>query len=179
MSKEYLEAWNFIKEQMQNFTFSHLVAKMVENADIVDNALQRLESIDNANPSKALECWQWINATIPQWVREKDKEHPNVLEPIKQYILKAQEQDFNYNKIVIPFLNKLVIILGINDMDEMIDKIKEQERVLEIIKEKNVNIAVLKNSPDLKYYNYHVSDWRKLTQEEFDLLKRWQENGNL
>lgn len=59
--------------------------------DIVEVALQRLESIENANPSEALECWKWINATIPQWVREKDKEHQNVLEPIKQALLKAQE----------------------------------------------------------------------------------------
>ena len=61
------------------------------NLLIIENALQRLEAIDNANPSEALECWQWIDATIPQWVREKDKERPNVLEPIKQALLKAQE----------------------------------------------------------------------------------------
>ena len=64
-----------------------------ECCDVIEQALQRLESIDNANPSEALECWQWINATIPQWVREKDKQHPNVLEPIKQALLKAQEQE--------------------------------------------------------------------------------------
>ena len=57
----------------------------------IKQCLERLESIDNSNPSEALECWKWINATIPQWVREKDKEHQNVLEPIKQALLKAQE----------------------------------------------------------------------------------------
>ena len=61
------------------------------NLLIIEQALKRLEAIDNSNPSEALECWQWINATIPQWVREKDKQHPNVLEPIKQALLKAQE----------------------------------------------------------------------------------------
>ena len=44
---EKLEAWNFIKDQMPNFTFSHLVDEMVKNSDIVEQALQRLEAIDN------------------------------------------------------------------------------------------------------------------------------------
>ena len=48
MSKE-LEAWNFIKDQMQNFTFSHLVDEMVKNVDIIEQALQRLQSIENSN----------------------------------------------------------------------------------------------------------------------------------
>lgn len=70
-----------------------LYANDLTNYNHVLKDLERLEAIDNANPSEALECWKWINATVPQWVREKDKEHPNVLEPIKQALLKAQEQD--------------------------------------------------------------------------------------
>ena len=54
MSKEYLEAWNFIKDQMPYFTHSHLVTEMSENSDIVEQALQRLEQIDNSKPSEAL-----------------------------------------------------------------------------------------------------------------------------
>ena len=48
--------------------------------------------IETANHSEALECWQWLDATIPQWVREKDKEHTNVLEPIKQALLNAEKE---------------------------------------------------------------------------------------
>lgn len=97
MSKEYLEAWNFIKDQMSNFTFSHLVTEMAKNADIVDNALHRLESIDNANPSEALEVIENIidNYCRSQDVRESDrKEYIDVnLNVIKQALLKAQEQE--------------------------------------------------------------------------------------
>ena len=52
-------------------------------------------------------------------------------------------------------------------------KAQEQEKVLEIINEKEVNISSLK-AYDLEEYNMIYEN--KLTQEEFDLLKRWMEN---
>ena len=45
-------------------------------------------------------------------------------------------------------------------------------QAMKVVAIKDVNISVLVNSPDLKYYNYHVSDWRKLSEEEFNLLKK-------
>lgn len=59
-----------------------------------------------------------------------------------------------------------------------IEKAQEQEKVLEIIKEKNVDILTLnswfsKGIGDLKTYNYDLEDEDKLTQEEFDLLKKY------
>ena len=100
MGKEYLEAFETVYNNI-DYLISDVVIEdnevngclmtIKEQLLIIKQALQCLESIDNAKPSEALECWKWINATIPQWVREKDKEHQNVLEPIKQALLKAQE----------------------------------------------------------------------------------------
>lgn len=50
-------------------------------------------------------------------------------------------------------------------------KAKEQEKVLSIIFEKEVDIYVLRVASSLEHYN-NVQDLKKLTQEEFDLLKR-------
>ena len=48
-------------------------------------ALQRLESIDNANPSEALECLMYLKAEF--------RNYPSAYEAIKQALLKAQEQE--------------------------------------------------------------------------------------
>ena len=62
-------------------------------------------------------------------------------------------------------------------------KAQEQEKVLSIIKEKRVNVDLFWN--DFidngfgyhyyleKWYKYQSTDKQKLTEEEFDLLKRW------
>ena len=42
---------------------------------------------------------------------------------------------------------------------------------LEIIKEKRVNVHLLILSNSLEKYNYKILPYRKLTQEEYDLLK--------
>lgn len=99
---------------------------------------QRLEAIDNANPSEALEVVGYLKDhhlnAVPyyDWLNE-----------IEQYILKAQEQ----------------------------------EKVLEIVKEKQVDICELKICIDeyedsLYQYNKRTIEKFKLTQEEFDLLKK-------
>ena len=74
---------------------------------------------------------------------------------------------------------------------EALIKAQEQEKVLEIIKEKNVDILALKDCIErelmgniksaLEYYNenyYTLDDGLKLTEEEFDLLKRWLNEKN-
>jgi len=57
MSKEYLEAFERIKELPDSYrkqdVWEHCY--MVD-CEKIEQALQRLESIDNANPSEALEC---------------------------------------------------------------------------------------------------------------------------
>lgn len=164
--------------------------------EIVEQALLELKAIKDAKPSEAMECVDDINAdlvALPKHCEEPDGIFDDYLEDIsikintiKQALLKAQEQDFNYKNIVIPFFDELVKLLGINDTDEMLNKIKEQEKenaeykkVLEIIKNKCVDIfdlkiAILHNS--LEIYNRSIPseyEGNKLTQEEFELLKRY------
>ena len=65
---------------------------------------------------------------------------------------------------------------------EKIKQLKEEnveyKKVFEIIKKKNVEIQLLKESETVEDYNGHfiISDYQELTEEEFDTLKRWVEN---
>lgn len=110
---------------------------------IVKRALQRLEAIENANSSDVFEYVENIQGEI-EWAFEfnngKIEEYdPRIMNIIKQYILKAQEQ----------------------------------EKVLKIIKEKNVDVRFLRTCNVLNDYNYcqYLSD--ELSQEEFDTLKHY------
>lgn len=51
---------------------------------------------------------------------------------------------------------------------------EKQDKILQIIKEKRVDIQLLKDSKNLNDYNWcvHTKD-RALTKEEYDLLKEW------
>lgn len=96
MSKEYLEAFNYIRNK-----FIDLFHEDNPDFDIVESALNRLESIDNAEPSEALECVESIEADLtglPKHVTEYDECFDSYLEDIwdsidtiKQALLKAQE----------------------------------------------------------------------------------------
>ena len=59
--------------------------------DIVREALQRLEAIDNSEPSEALECLEnlFSNVVSTSYNRESSLKDFNT---IKRYILKEQEQ---------------------------------------------------------------------------------------
>lgn len=60
---------------------------------IIKQALQRLESIDNAKPSEALKELELVE----NWIRDRELESSNVIEPslniIKNYIIKTQETE--------------------------------------------------------------------------------------
>ena len=68
---------------------------------------------------------------------------------------------------------------------EEIEQVRKSLEVLEIIKNKEVNIGLLKgilhsdlHTHTANYYNsYFIASYRHLTQEEFDLLKEWLENA--
>lgn len=83
MSKE-LEALKRVKYNISK--------EVVDAFDSIENALERLEAIDNANPSEALETLKdalignGINDTINDYV-------DNLILPIKQALLKAQENE--------------------------------------------------------------------------------------
>lgn len=104
-----------------------------------------------------------------------------VVNKIEQALLKAQEQDFNYKNIVIPFFEELVELLGITDTDEMLDKIKELKKALKIIFEKSVDIEFLKSADTFDEYNKLVKIANvfsiPLIKKEFDSLKEMTDNA--
>ena len=102
----------------------------------IEKALQRLEAIDNANPSEALEE---LEQDIKNRVILAEDKQLKLCAVIKQALLKAQEQ----------------------------------EKVLEIIKEKYVEFYILLKSKNVEHYNSNTKFGKELTEEEFDLLKRY------
>lgn len=153
MSKEYLEALGFIKALLKD---DWVESVWETHYDVIKQALTKLESIENANHSEVMNClkeltWQLYGDTL-----DIDKSRFSL--PIKNALLKAQEQ----------------------------------EKVLEIIKEKEIDIHLLKacitcyvdslnayNSEIKKLHSNHKDYQNKplsfylLTQEEFELLKRY------
>ena len=110
--------------------------------DTLEQALTELKAIKEANPSEALE----------------------LVYCLKDYLMN-----------MMPYYDWL------NDIEKYILNAQEQEKALEIIKTKNVDIFFLRNSCDtVEEYNeeinnntmyYCYGNCRKLTQEEFILLK--------
>ena len=143
MSKEYSEALDRLyKCNDDDYTLGY----QRHDYKLLQEALQRLEAIDNAKPSEALKCIDVLkeDGCITTLYQGK------ALETIRQTLLKAQEQ----------------------------------EKVLDIIKKKNVDVYNLKTCINLEHYNseirlknqnntYSYEIWYELTQEEFDLLKRY------
>ena len=115
MNKEYLEALNGL------FDLIHCqdsFEKAQKYYDVIEQALQRLESIDNANPSTALELvgylkdyhlnaipyYDWLN-DIEKYILKAQKEH-KALEIIKGKEVNMQvfnqcEDAETYNKVYI------------------------------------------------------------------------------
>lgn len=89
------------------------------------------------------------------------------LEEIILY-LNANEPTGKYCKNIENLKNKLL------KAQEQEKENAEYKKILEIIKEKNVNFDALTDSETLDDYNSKMNwSYRKLTQEEFDLLKRY------
>ncbi len=61
-----------------------------------------------------------------------------------------------------------------NRLNDIADKLEKQDKVLEIIKDKWVNVAVLIHSKTVEEYNNNKHTPYNLTEEQFDLLKMWQ-----
>ena len=97
MSKEYIQAFNIIKFNPDNVDG----LQYLEAFKVVEQALQRLESIDNVEPSEAWESLENIEADLtglPKHVTEYDDGFDNYLEDIwyridtiKHAVLKAQK----------------------------------------------------------------------------------------
>ena len=142
----------------------------IDYLNIIEKALQRLEAIDNANPSEAWECLEeiilYLNANEPTGKYCKN------IENLKNRLLKAYEDEEENKRL----WNDITTV-DKQYTDLMLDY-QEQKKVLEIIKEKGVDVGYLKTCKTLEEYNYNCwndeEDFnKKLTEEEFDLLKRW------
>lgn len=91
MSKEYLEAL----ERMCSTTLEEdLSVRDIYETEygIVEQALQRLESIDNSNPSEALECLEALEQDIKDRVILAEDRQLKLCAVIKQALLKAQKE---------------------------------------------------------------------------------------
>ena len=58
------------------------------------------------------------------------------------------------------------------EIENAISRDYEKLLAFQIIKEKLVNVFILKHSPNLETYNDMVEDDRELIQEEYDILKK-------
>ena len=158
MNKEYMQALYdlFGLVAFQKSLTKEQYARVQKYNDIIEQALQRLESIDNANPSEAL---VYINSLI----KEND------------YDIKNQNNtgfDIDTQKKWVKYLNNKLSLL--NSIKQALLKAQENEKVLEIIINKNVDFDTLTDSEALDDYNSKMNwSYRRLTQEEFDLLKRY------
>lgn len=166
MNKE-LEALNIIKFNPDDVDG----LQYLEAFKVVEQAILELVSIKEADPSEALEIVRkykssnYLNVWNPKFVE--------ALKTVENYILKAQEQE-KENK----FLSDTIATVNQQYTDLMLEY-QEQKRILELIKEKNVNLEVLGISNNVNCYNKVIGRYsvcyKELAEEEFDLLKKWSE----
>ena len=146
----------------------------------------RLEAIDNANPSEALECLEYMGKTFYVEIADAEGEctvyakNFNGYDTIEQALLKAQE-NARSEEILQKHYEEGITLDSVRALKQEKDYYK---KALEIIKEKNVNMFGFKRDIKqlgkrftYKYYqsnlgNYHSGfDIQELTEEEFSLLK--------
>ena len=70
-----------------------------------------------------------------------------------------------------------IVYKNLNIVEQALLKAQEQEKVLEIIKKKRVNVNQLLLCWKVEMYNSRCRKGYELSKEEFDLLKRWIDNG--
>ena len=144
------------KTGKDNPTVSMSLKLLISIQNAIQPALQRLESIDNANPSEALKKLEMLSDCA-----EAMKEAPS--SNWVEYANSENELD-------------LKLWMAYEDLKDYILKSQEQEKMFKIIKERQVNFSLLMISNNVEDYNFYipyVEHKRCLTKEEFDLLKRW------
>lgn len=122
---------------------------------IIKKALQRLEQIDNSDIGEAL---------------QKLKENAEMFDEI------AKENNHSYKDNTV--IEALMYHSNNFSIEQALIKAQEQEKVLDIIKKKDVKTHLIKRYNNVNNYNecmFFGSTY--LTQEEFELLKRYLENG--
>ena len=150
MSKE-LEALERIKNKFIDFFHED-----VPDFDIIEEALQRLESIDNAKPSRALEYLENLGTHRIEYIEGFELGYTKTM-PFKS--------TYDYKTIQYALL-----------------KAQEQEKVLDVIFKKQFNPELFRNVLisvggrfEYKEYErvYTKYGKEKVTEEEFDTLKRY------
>lgn len=167
MSKELeaLESFYWILSEKSKYKY---INPELENYEIVKQALQRLEAIENTKPSEALECLK--TPLHNEWLRfyPQFKEIDETTKFVDGCRMVKSDAD---NYIVI----KQALI-----------KAQEQDRVLKIIFEKGLPLPEIDIIRQSKDYNEYCAKWSWIgkttnisiqkNQEEFDLLKAYFKN---
>lgn len=158
-------------EIIEDWANEHHDSKEVwEHSIPVQEALQRLEAIDNSQPSEALLGLKHIKKYyVPEPCSSTTYDY---LETIKQALIKSQENEKVLNKV-----------LKLNS--EWAEELDYKNDIIRIIYEKNVNIGLVKVLGSVEQYNQtYVYDnmlnvkWC-LTQEEFELVKRYADGKSI
>ena len=143
MSKEYLDAFKNLKKEL--YYSPNQIPDVDKWHEIIENALNRLEAIDNSNPSEALEELNRIDCNITYLLSDCDINEEvrmclNSLrdnksyEIIKQALLKAQKEHkaLEILKKIIDFDlveigRRKVCIYSDNDDNDVVKMISEEE----------------------------------------------------
>lgn len=148
-----------------------LCFKEIEKAE---RALAELKLIKEAKPSKALKKLERIDDYV-----DKDYDYcqrgdyAKDYELIKQVLLQAQEAEVLCESLKNHKFTPNVITISLDDYTKFID----QRNVLEILKEKNVDLKYLRDCKTVEEYNKYcddLTDEKPLTEEGFNTLKMWQ-----
>ena len=134
------------------------------------NELLKYKQMDNSNPNEALECLEEVKGYRTGGINSVEVylEETENYDVIKKTLIKEQELE-----------KENEILKG--QMKYLTEVVTEFQKILKIIKEKNVDIWLLKSCLTLELYNFSITKMDNckvfnLTQEEFDTLKRWLEN---
>ena len=180
-----------IKEKIQRL-------ESIDNANAID-ALELVGYLKDLHMN-AVPYYDWLNE-IEQYIlkaqeQEKDKvflkniHNTNVKVPLVNIFNGlSQEKRFAYTEHIYYHWEEMKESLETEieniktEKENLESKAKRQEKVLGIIKEKRINIDVFWNDfvDNGFVYNYYLERWykyqsidkTKLTEEEFDLLKRY------
>ena len=175
MSKELEALDELVYSGQENpITISFDITKFFQVIGEIRECLQRLEAIENTNPSEALEDLEIMYESYCMGYGINDERFKN----IKQALIKSQEQEkenVRNEEILQKYYQDGITLDSVRTLKQERDNYK---RVLDIIKEKCVSMWHLMKSKTVEDYNFYLiiegiedTNIFKLTQEEFELLK--------
>ena len=148
---------------------NELIKSALEYLNKLKHKLDEINYASLTDYVDLFDCTSTINKALLK-AQELEKENDELLQAVA--LFKQKLEDTNDIKIATTMMKQL-------DTNIRLEKEKnEYKKILDIIKEKEVNMQVFNQCEDVETYNkvYIKQKDRQLTQEEFDLLKRWLEN---